>query len=196
MQNNLSPDYLKVSSLVPSFVGNSSSYPLSNATDLRTLYARSQLYYNSFLPSTIRDWNNLPIETSNLTSKASFKQKLNANIITLPKYFFEGKRIGQIHHARLRTKCSSLNYHLFSKNIVDDPLCLCGSIEDSKHFLLTCDRYRDLRQVLLDNILPFSFCEPTLDTLLYGNSELSGAENKLIFLSVQEFIIKSNRFKY
>ena len=78
--------------------------------------------------------------------------------------------------------------------IVDDPLCLCGAIEDSKHFLLTCDRYRDLRQVLLDNILPF--CEPTLDTLLYGNSEVSGAENKLIFLSVQEFIIKSNRFKY
>ena len=192
MQNNLSPDYL--SSLVPSFVGNSSSYPLRNATDLRTLYARSQLYYNSFLPSTIRDWNNLPIETRNLTSIASFKQKLNANIITLPKYFFEGKRIGQIHHARLRTKCSSLNYHLFKKNIVDDPLCLCGAIEDSKHFLLTCDRYRDLRQVLLDNILPF--CEPTFDTLLYGNSELSGAENKLIFLSVQEFIIKSNRFKY
>ena len=89
MQNNLSPDYL--SSLVPSFVGNSSSYPLRNATDLRTLYARSQLYYNSFLPSTIRDWNNLPIETRNLTSIASFKQKLNANIITLPKYFLRGK---------------------------------------------------------------------------------------------------------
>ena len=192
MQNDLSPDYL--SSLVPSFVGNSSSYPLRNATDLRTPYARSQLYYNSFLPSTIRDWNNLPIETRNLTSIASFKQKLNANIITLPKYYFEGKRIGQIHHARLRTNCSSLNYHLFSKNIVDDPLCLCGAIEDSKHFLLTCDRYRDLRQVLLDNILPF--CEPTLDTLLYGNSELSGTENKLIFFAVQEFIIKSNRFKY
>ena len=36
----------------------------------------------------------------------------------------------------------------------------------------------------------------TLDTLLYGNSELSGAENKLIFFAVQEFIIKSNRFKF
>ena len=29
------------SSLVPSFVGNSFSYPSRNATDLRTLYARS-----------------------------------------------------------------------------------------------------------------------------------------------------------
>ena len=92
---------------------------------------------------------------------------------------------------------TTLNYHLFSKNIVDDPLCPCGATEDLiEQFLhtCTCDRYRDLRQVLLDNILPF--CELTLDTLLYGNSELSGAENKLIFFAVQEFIIKSNRFKY
>ena len=53
---------------------------------------------------------------------------------------------------------------------------------------------RECRQVLLDNSLPF--CEPTLDIFLYGNSELSGAENKLILFAVQEFIIKSNRFKY
>ena len=74
MQNNLSPDYL--SSLVPSFVGNFSSYLLRNATDLKIFYVRSQLYYNSFFPSTIRDWNNLPIETRNLTSIASFKDLL------------------------------------------------------------------------------------------------------------------------
>ena len=184
MQNDLSPDYL--SSLAPSFVSNSSFYPLLNATDLRTLYSRSQLYYNSFLSSTIRGWNKLPIETRNPTSIASFKQRLNANIITLPKYYFEGKRIGQIHHARPRTNCSSLNYHLFSKTIVDDPLCLCGAIEDSKHFLLTCDRYTDLRQVLLENILPF--CERTLDTLLCGNSELSGTENKLMFLQYKSLL--------
>ena len=79
MQNNFSRNYL--SSPVPPFVSNSSSYPLRNATDLRTNYARSQLYYNSFLPSTSRDWNDCPIETRNLTSISLFKRKLNANII-------------------------------------------------------------------------------------------------------------------
>ena len=31
------------------------------------------------------------------------------------------KRLGQIHHARLRTSCSSLRQHLFEKNIIDSP---------------------------------------------------------------------------
>ena len=54
-----------------------------------------------------------------------------------------------------------------------------GMVEESKHFLLTCDRYSDLRQVLRGSILPF--CEATLDKLFYRNSELSGIANKLIF---------------
>lgn len=107
MQNDLSPDYLFFS--LPSFMGNTSSYPLRNAAVLRTRSARSQLYYNISLSSADRDRIDLPIfETRNLTSIASFVRKLSANLLTLLKYM-RGKT-AQIYHGRLRTICSSFDY--------------------------------------------------------------------------------------
>ena len=38
-------------------------------------------------------------------------------------------------------------------------------------------------------------CEPMLSVLLYGNTELSYEQNKEIFLSVQNYIVKSQRFQ-
>ena len=110
MVNNLSPTYL--SSLVPSTVGNTTTYQLRNAANLHIIRANSKLYYNSFLPSVIRDWNELPDNVRNSLSKMVFKRHLNSNITNPPIFFFAGKRLGQIHHARLRTKCISLCEHL------------------------------------------------------------------------------------
>ena len=56
MYYNLTPIYL--SSLIPQQVENMSQYNLRNAQDLRHIRARTSLYYNSFLPSTVRQWNN------------------------------------------------------------------------------------------------------------------------------------------
>ena len=55
MTNYLTPAYL--SSLLPPLVGAMSRYPLRNSEQYQTIDAKSQLYYNSFLPSTIREWN-------------------------------------------------------------------------------------------------------------------------------------------
>ena len=63
MKNGLFPDYL--ASLVPVAVGNASTYPLRNSSDLQTLHTNSRLYYTSFLPSAVRDWNDLPEQTRN-----------------------------------------------------------------------------------------------------------------------------------
>ena len=89
--------------------------------------------------------------------------------------------------------CSSLNSHVFTKNIIDSPLCICGAIEDTSHYLFVCTRYLDLRQDLINAVSVM--CEPTLNVLLYGNTELSYEQNKEIFLSVQNYIIKSKRFQ-
>ncbi|MCG8047067.1 MAG: reverse transcriptase domain-containing protein, partial [Candidatus Thiodiazotropha endolucinida] len=190
MQNNLTPNYL--SSLVPVPVGNNSTYNLRNARDLSTVQAHSQLYYKSFLPSVVRDWNVLPEEIRNSPSPVSFKRQLDLNLASLPRYFCDGKRTGQIYHARLRMRCSSLNQHLFSRNIIDSPLCVCGAIETTQHFLFSCTRYTHLRQDLYTELQPI--CQPSLDVLLFGNHELSDSNNKQIFLAVQEFIIKTKRF--
>ena len=108
MLNDSSPDYLR--SLVPPTVGSTSIYPLRNANDLHTLNTlntNSQLYYNSFLPSAVREWNELPEETRNSPSLRIFKTRVNSYNTIPPRQYFTVKRLGQIYHSRLRTKCSS-----------------------------------------------------------------------------------------
>lgn len=191
MQNDLAPEYLR--SLVPPTVGSTSSYPLRNANDLHILHTNSQLYYNSFLPSAVREWNELPEQTRNSSSLNVFETTINSNIILPPSYYFIGKRLGQIHHARLRTKCSSLRQHLFSKNIIDCPRCVCGSIEDTHHYLLVCNQYTDIRRELMNTVS--EICNPSLNVLLYGDPSLSFEENKTIVLTVHEYILRSKRFQ-
>ena len=52
MTNALSPLYL--SFLVPQTVSNASRYNLRYSNDLQTVEAHTSLFYNSFLPSTVR----------------------------------------------------------------------------------------------------------------------------------------------
>ncbi|MCG8077918.1 MAG: reverse transcriptase family protein, partial [Candidatus Thiodiazotropha taylori] len=159
MRNNLCPDYL--SSLVPSNVGSTVQYNLRNVSDIRTINTNTQLYYNSFLPSAIREWNELPRDLQESQTITSFKYRLNSNITRPPPYYLTGNRLYQIHHTRLRLNCSALNQHLFSKNIIPSPLCACGEIEDSRHFLLICNRYQHIRVALINSVSVI--CEPTLN---------------------------------
>ena len=178
MNNGLCPSYL--TSLVPPTVGNNTIYSLRNATNIQTIHARSQLYYNSFLPSVIRDWNSLPMDTRNANSLNSFKYKLNTDIRLPPVYFNDGIRHGLIYHSRLRTGCRFLNSHLCAKHLIDSPLCICGEVEDTNHYLLQCDRYADLRRDFLNTIT--TFCPPIYNMLIWGNSCLSSQIKKFSYL--------------
>ena len=68
----------------------------------------------------IRAWNALPEDIKLAPSVASFKYRLNRDNKKPPRYFNAGTRIGQILQARMRMECSSLNSHLYRKNIVPD----------------------------------------------------------------------------
>ena len=50
--NGLSPSYL--SDLVPPLIQDTTHYNLRNSSDTQTLHANTNLYFNSFFPSTIR----------------------------------------------------------------------------------------------------------------------------------------------
>ena len=39
---------------------------LRNASVVQLVYTRTALFYNSFLPATVRDWNYLPLEFDSL----------------------------------------------------------------------------------------------------------------------------------
>ena len=192
MQNGLCPAYL--TQLVPDQVGQASSYNLRNDRNLQTIHATTQLYYNSFLPSVIRDWNTLPSSIRTLPTVESFKRSLNTQTYRKPSFYFCGDRFGQIHHTRLRTNCSSLRYYLYHKGIIDNPNCDCGSLETNNHYLFECNRYNAIRVDLLNEVS--EFCTPSLNSLLFGNLALSDEANELIFKSVHKFIRRSKRFEH
>ena len=85
--------------------------------------------------------------------------------------------------------CSSLNHHLFSKNIIDSPLCICGRPETTKHYLFDCNRFNNLRQEMMQSIS--QLCEPTLNALLYRVTGLSDETNRQLFIIIQEYCIYS-----
>ena len=190
MNSNLCPTYL--SSLVPQTINSTSRYNLRNASDLQTIKARTNLYYNSFLPSTVRAWNNLPLEAKQLQSVNSFKYYLKKDTVSVPKYYYTGKRKIQILHTRLRTNCSSLNLDLFTRNISDSPMCTCGSVEDTQHYFFHCSNFIQQRIELINEIS--RYCHPSLNLILYGDLTFSFETNVLIFQAVHKYICNTQRF--
>ena len=87
-----------------------------------------------------------------------------------------GSRRAQILHARLRLGCSSLNFDLHRRSIVDSPLCSCGSVETVDHFLLHCPLLADISVRFLSD-MP---CPPILQNLLFKNENLPTDQNKVI----------------
>ena len=160
--HGLAPDYL--SELVPPLVQETTTYNLRNSDNVQNYRAHFNLFLNSFFPSSIRAWNDLPHDIRNAPSVASFKYKLNRNLNAPPKFYNAGSRKGQILHARLRLECSSLNSDLFRKHIVPSPSCQCGGFESATHFFFTCPIFTIARQRYLpDNLENFTARE-----LLFG----------------------------
>ena len=190
MINQLTPDYL--SSLVPQPVGAASRYNLRDSNSLQTIDARTNKYFHSFLPSTIRAWNRLPNEVKDCNSVNSFKNNLKPEKYQTPKYFYFGDRRAQVLHTRLRTNCSALSLDLFHKNITESPLCRCGSVEDSQHFFFHCRMYRLQRTELLNTV--GQYMNPSLQLLLYGDPSLTLEINIKVFECVNKYLLNTKRF--
>ena len=190
MNTNNVPNYLQ--SLLPATVGSSNNYSLRNSSHLQTIQARTSLYSNSFLPSTVSEWNNLPDNVKNAESIISFKRLINTNR-PIPNILFSyGERRSQLLHTRLRTNCSALNEHLFRRNIITSPLCLCGRHETTSHYFLECTHYVHIRGELFNSISVYSV--PCIETILYGDNTRDYLTNTKIADAVHKFIIKSKRF--
>ena len=123
----------------------------------------------------------------------AFKRKLNAQQQQAPPHHFnviQTSRLGKILHARLRLECSSLNHHLYRKNLVESPPCSCGGPETNSHFLLACLNHSNARQRYFSGLgLPL-----TVNTLLNGKPEENLEVNNYIFRRVQLYIMATKRF--
>jgi hypothetical protein len=126
------------------------------------------------------------------TNIRSFKIKLTTPLFKPPKYFGEGSRRLNIIHARLRHQCSSLNADLYRINLAENPNCNCGApYEDAIHYFLECPLYQIQTANLFNDI---ENIELNIETILFGNEDLSLQINTNIFEKVRNCIGRTNRF--
>ena len=196
IQHNSAPAYL--CNLIPPTIQSTAVYPLRNGNNIMTPFCRLSLTDESFIPSTIRQWNRLDLSLRNVDSIFKFKSELkNLNPHRrVPKHYEYGHRKLNIVLTQLRCSASTLNYDLYRVNILSDPSCRCGSDrEDSNHYFLECSKYANIRNRLFQNLqwLPI-YCPVNLELLTFGNSLLTNEQNELVFKHVFEYIKGSERF--
>jgi hypothetical protein len=124
---------------VPAYLSNLLLDTLSNlnhhftcrSQSISAIRTRTSLYTGYYLPSSIKLWNELPLEFRNITSLDIFKIRLKVINKKRPSYYYIGSRLAQVLHARLRMDSSSLNVHLFLRNLVDNPNYMRSDRDDS-----------------------------------------------------------------
>ena len=134
--------------------------------------------------------NDLKYAASITSLKYNFNHQSQTKV---PPHFFHGGRYLSVIHARLRNRCSNLNFDLYENHLTDIPNCsYCNRIEDAEHYLFTCIRFLDQRIILFRAT---RFCHPlNTKTLLYGRENLSHEENIQIVDAVHKFIKDTKRF--
>jgi hypothetical protein len=180
--------------LLPATIEHRTHHNLRNKSNIDTPHARLDSHKYSFLPSTIKNWNELPTEIKESKSVNSFKHALLKKKDRPPPLYYLGKRWVSAHHSRLRIGCSALRFDLFDQlKVVPDPLCACkGGIENAIHYFYDCPVYASERLVMMDNLYKIS--KFNIGTLLYGDKNLSESENKEIFKCVHTYIESTKRF--
>ena len=194
--HKLAPDPVCSILSTASFAGTH-TYATRQQFDLPHFRARTDLFDKSFYPSTIRLWNQLPLEIRNSDSIRKFKSSIAQPVIRAIKFdelYNFGNRFLAIQHTRLRLDASQLNSHLFKIGIKNTPKCSCGApYEDSYHYFFHCPNYTVPRSNLHTVILQYA--PFTLQTILYGSSNCSLTENIEIFSAVHNYISETERFK-
>ena len=118
IRNNNAPSYL-CDCLLP-FERNENAYNLHNQTDYSNPFTRLQLYHNSFFPSSIKLWNNLPLEIRSAPTVSSFKKSLinDVNLLKPSRYYSYGCRVLNVLHTRLSHTSNNLNAVLYRLKLI------------------------------------------------------------------------------
>lgn len=181
------------------------SYATRTNNVFNTIKTRTVRYKNSFFPYCVSQWNSLDSELRELPSINSFKNALARFYRPSPSLLYHvHNQKGIIFLNRLRVDFSHLKEHKFRHNFQDtvDPFCNCStnSIETTEHYLLRCSDYSVQRTILFDDlnkasisIFPFN-SKYLKQILLFGYSNFSYNDNRIIITSVINFILQSKRF--
>ena len=161
---------------------------------------------NSFYPHTVKIWNEIGPALRQAPSLSIFKSNI-LKLIRPPK-----KNVFNIHDpkgvkrlSQLRVGLSPLRHHKKRYNFKDTPTdtCRCQmSTETTKHFLVYCNLYTEVRTNMLQVINPllesYDLRLPNDDLLvnllLYGHETFSVDDNTAMPTASLNFIHKYTRF--
>jgi hypothetical protein len=90
-------------------------------------------------------------------------------------------------------RSSSLNEHLYVKNIIDIPTCFCGEIEFTHHYLFKYPKYTRQRNSLFRQLLQLLNIRPSENLLLFGSPDLDIDSNTVVFMRVHTYISQRKR---
>ena len=182
INNEITQEYLN--NVFSETVGLSTPFNLRNRNDYNVLNTRTELFRNSYIPSCIILWNNLPEHIRNSDTLTSFKSQLTNHCFKPSKitcFYTTGSRLLSVLHSRLRNNCSNLNDDLFSNHLRPNAICEnCGhEREDAEHYFMQCPSYTNERLLLFRatrHLHPLS-----VDTLLRGGKESSRRRKHIYF---------------
>ena len=132
------PEYIRQT--LPQTRNTSTCRTLRNHSTLTLPPNNTTSFQLSFIPSTTRLWNMLPLSLRSQTSHSKFREGV-VNLFGTPKpniYFSFGSKIGNIYHTQIRTGSLPLNAYLYQIQKVSSPRCVCHhQSETLQHFLLS-----------------------------------------------------------
>ena len=103
----LCPQYLP--DLLPPLVSNINPYHRHRPIERVLSTYKTELFRNSFVPSTISECNSFSGDVQQTTSLSVFKRALCTSDSKVQAYYCTGERSAQIIHCRLRLQMSNLN---------------------------------------------------------------------------------------
>lgn len=205
INNNISPSHLDILKL-PKLSDDNTRNLRNRISEHNIVEPKSRIvtYSNSFLPRTIRDWNNLDDSIKDANTFESFKSRLKRlNPFSRNKLYFHFDNPQNVNHTRMRLGLSGLNAHLNKIGIHQDGLCTyCNEEENVTHYFLKCRMYNVHRQELVEELHDV-FNESNIEIkddnhliymILFGSNLLQFDKNVNIFSIVQQYIKNTGRF--
>ena len=120
-------------------------------------------------------WSQLSTVLRNTTDMTIFKSELKTSFKPKKqKHYNYGDKLSNSLLCRLRVGRSYLKSHGFSVNLLTTDKCLCGAVDDNKHFLLFCFLFQHERSEMLSKIKCFVpnfsslYIAKQCEILLYG----------------------------
>ena len=192
--NGKTPDYLR--NCLPQRVQDTTSYSRRDADNLVTMPTRIEIYYKSFFPAKVRDWNALCPNVRNIVDHEKFREALPKEMPCHNKLYSYGHRKTGILLSRIRMGYSALTGHLYNYHVVENPRCDCGvPMADPFHYFFESPRFIIQREEMMVSIAEITNC--TIGTLFFGNDCCTLDENKADFDIVHKYInADSDNHKY